>query len=79
MRKMRSAVIVRHSAASIVVVASDGQSVWNGPQTRETWIITKRMYRAISCYRDRVQGVSTIAFHSVPQLGLRVDNSITSV
>jgi len=27
MRNMRSVVIVRHSAASIVVVASDGQSV----------------------------------------------------
>ena len=34
MRNMRSAVIVRHSTASVVVVVSDGQFVWNGPQTR---------------------------------------------
>ena len=52
MRNMRSAVIVRHSAAGIVVVASDGQSVWNGPQ----------VYRAISCYCDRPGAIACKSF-----------------
>lgn len=66
MRNMRSAVIVRHSAASVVVVASDGYSAWDGPRTRETWIITKRIYRVINCYCDRpVQSRARVLDNSV--------------